>query len=173
MTIETFKHKIKKRSRFADILNYLTCSAFIVIGLYFLYKVLNYDFNPLYGNGQYLVVLVSLIPLVFGFYGFWRIPKDYEVTCIYSTKSIEEKEKIIYEYFSTLKVVSKSLGTSFIECRYRNIFLNKVDLKIFIDEEKILFNAQGVDQSGSKGIFDFGLTNRATKKIKKYINACL
>jgi hypothetical protein len=108
-----------------------------------------------------------------GSYGFWRITIDYKVTSIFSLKKTDEKWKIIDEYLSQLKIESKSLNMGIVECRYKNKFLNKVDLTISVDDEKYLFNAHGVDITEAGGFIDFGLTRRATKKLKKHIQACL
>ena len=174
MTIEQFNQKIKKRDKFDDLLNYLTCIAFIALGLFFLYKIMEDGFNTsMKGVEKYKVLLLPLIFILPGIYGFWRIPKDYEVISIRSKKTKDEKLKIITDYLSDLKIEQKTVDNDFIECRYRNFFFNKVDLRIFIDEQEILFNAQGVDQSGAKGFIDFGLTRRATRRLKRYLHANL
>jgi hypothetical protein len=172
MTIEQFNQKIKKRDKFDNLFNYLICSVFIALGLFLLFKILDDGFNnSISGVERYEMLLLPLICILPGIYGFWRIPKDYKLNSIRSNKTIDEKLKIITEYLSDLKIEQKTVDNNFIECRYENIFLNKVDLRIFIDEQEILFNAQGVDQSGATGIIDFGLTSRATRRLKKYLKA--
>jgi len=174
MTKEQFTQRIKKRDKFDDILNYFVCVAFVLFGLCISYVIIDDDLNT--SNiltGKYKGLLISIYLILLGMYGFWRIPKDYEVMNIRSNKSKDEKSKIINDYLSNLKMEQKTVDNGFIECRYRNMFFNKVDLRIFIDEHGILFNAQGVDQYGGKGFIDFGLTRRATKRLEKYIRANL
>ena len=174
MTIEQFNQKIKKRDKFDDLLNYLTCIAFIALGLFFLFEIIDDGFNTsITGVEKYKGLFLPLIFILLGIYGFWRIPKDYEVINLRSNRSKDEKSKIVNDYLSNLKIEQKTVDNDFIECRYRNLFFNKVDLRIFIDEQGILFNAQGVDQSGAKGFIDFGLTRRATRRLKKHIKANL
>ena len=173
MTYDQFKVTIRKQSKFDDTLNYVTCVAFIAIGLYFAYLIYVEGFDQEQGLEKYKLLFLPLIFILPGLYGFWRIPKDYEVVYIKSDRTKSEKLKIVDQYLSNLKVETQSVTNDLIKCRYRNVFFNKVDLNIFIDEKKVLLNAQGVDQVGSKGFIDLGLTYRASRRLKKYMKASL
>ncbi|WP_207420713.1 hypothetical protein [Desertivirga brevis] len=170
MTESEFKKKIRKGSRWDDGLNYIFCVFIVAFGLVFSYNIYK---NGITAPTGYRVLFIPLMCLVPGLYGFWRIPKDYEVFTIKSEKSIDNKRAIVDSYLSTLKVETITEDQGFITCRYRNAFFNKVDLSILIDEEKVLLSARGVDQYGGKGFIDLGLTYRASKKLRKYMQASL
>lgn len=162
-----FKKAITFSSNSDNKFNYFLCATLIMIGLYFMIKFI-VDYEE-FKNKESLMTII--LPLVFAFYGLWRIPKDYIVSAISSRKPINEKESIINSYFTTskLKVIWSNKNENVIDIRYRNYYFNKVDLKVYIDNEKFLFNAQGTDITGAKGIWDFGLTNRANQKIKNFL----
>jgi hypothetical protein len=142
------------------------------MGIYFLVKIL-YDGLPKEVPERYMIVIVPIIPISFALYALWRIPKDYVVYQVDSNSSIEEKVKIIEDYFSDVQVVWKSEEGNYISYRYKNKFWSKVDLRFFVDHNKVLCNVKGADTSGSKGLFDFGLTRRATNRLTEHLNACL
>jgi len=173
MTDKQFKDTIRKPNKFDDALNYVICTVFIVAGVFFAYRIYGDGFNQEQGLEKYKVLLIPLFCILPGLYGFWRIPKDYEVVCISSDKPKSEKLEIVNRYLLNLKVENQTVTDGLIKCRYRNVFFNKVDLNIYIDEEKVLLNAQGVDQAGAKGFIDFGLTYRATMRLEKYMKASL
>ncbi|WP_423149731.1 hypothetical protein [Rubrolithibacter danxiaensis] len=173
MTYDQFKNTIRRPSKFDDTLNYVTCIAFIAAGLFFAYRIYVDGFSHERGLEKYKILLLPLIFILPGLYGFWRISKDYEVVYISSDKPKSEKLEIINRYLSNLRVENQTITNDLIRCRYRNVFFNKVDLSIYIDEEKVLLNAQGVDQAGAKGFIDFGLTYRAARRLKTYMKASL
>jgi hypothetical protein len=164
-----FKKVITHEHKTDNTANYVLSIAFICMGIYFLYKIYA-DYDSTKGNAVFLILLLPFILFSTGFYGLWRISKDYIVTSISSTKTISEKENLIDKYFSISKhkIVWKEKRDDLIYIRYRNVFWNFVDLKIYIDDNKYIFNAQGADLTRSKGIIDFGLTKRANNKLKKY-----
>lgn len=178
MTIEAFRKYIKKNrlnnliSRLNYLINYLICLVFKLAGIYLLFITLYDGFNTNNLTGIYIPIIGPIFLCFIGSYGFWRIPRDYEVTSIFSVKKTDEKWNIINDYLSQLKIESRSLTIGVVECRYKNKFFNRVDLTIYVDDEKFLFNAHGVD-FGSGGFIDFGLTGRSKRKLKKYIQSCL
>ena len=141
--------------------------------MFFTYRIFADGFPSEQGLEKYKILFLPLICILPGLYGFWRIPKDYEVVYLSSNKPKLEKLEIVNRYLASLRIENQTITNDLIQCRYRTLFLNKVDLNIFIDEEKVLLNAQGVDQAGAKGFIDFGLTYRATRKLKDYMKASL
>jgi hypothetical protein len=71
------------------------------------------------------------------------------------------------------KTTWKQVEGGYRSYRYANNFFSKVDVRFFIDEKKVLFNVQGADTSSIKGVIDFGLTKRATKRLKEYLEVSL
>ena len=117
---------------------------------------------------------VGLIPLSFGLYVLWRIPKYYLTNVIYSTTQTNEKIEIITNYFKEVKVVRQSVINDLIETEYQNKYLTYINVTVFVDDDKYLYYATGADLRGTKGVIDFGLQKRATNRLTKYLNkACL
>ncbi|MBK9378237.1 MAG: hypothetical protein IPM86_08330 [Saprospiraceae bacterium] len=97
MTYEEFTNKFKKTNSFDKYWNYFISIAVIGVGLYFLYqlnftewydlkKVTAGNIMPIWGINVFCGLLILL-----GLYGFWRIPKTYEMTFIKSEFSIDKK----------------------------------------------------------------------------------
>ncbi len=169
MTVDQFKQKLEKSEKFSDVLNYLTCTFFIGFGFWMIGDLAINKFPyPETDYEKYLILLFPLAFLAIGIYGFWRIPKNYQIGCVYSSKTIEEKWTIVHEYLSHLNVKSKTTDDNQIECIYRNKYLNSLVVRIHLDDDKILYNVQSLD-TGDKGIIDLGLSKRATKRLKKFL----
>ncbi|MEK6482554.1 hypothetical protein WJR50_33810 [Catalinimonas sp. 4WD22] len=168
MTVDQFKQELKEPEKTNDILNYLVCVFFIGFGIWMIGDLIINDFYHPRHKGNYLILLAPLLSIIIGIYGFWRIPKDYQIGCINSVKTIDEKWMVINEYLSQLKIRSKKIENNQIECVYRNKFFNSLVISVYLDENKVLFNVQSLD-SVNKGIIDFGLSKRATKRLKKFL----
>ena len=165
-----FRKLILKEHKTDNTVNYILCFALICMGIYFLFKIIT-DYDPAKGNEVLLILVLPLFLFLAGFYGLWRISQDYIITSVLSTKTISEKENFIDNYLaiSRHKIVWRQKKDKINYIRYRNIFWNFVDLKIYIDNDKFMFNAQGADLTSAKGIIDFGLTKRANVRLKNYL----
>jgi hypothetical protein len=172
MTTESFRHKIKRYYRTDDIVNYIMSLMFLGMGIYFLGKLF-YEGLPKKFPEKYLIILAPLIPIASALYAFWRIPKDYIVYRVDSNLSKEEKIKLIEDYLSDVQVIWKSIEGDYRSYRYKNKFWSKVDLRIYVDDTKLLYNVHGADSYGLKGVFDFGLTRRAAKRLMEHLNTFL
>ena len=173
MTAESFRQKIKGNFKTDDVTNYIASILFIGLSCYCFFRIIQDGLPADPTPKRYLIFIVPLVPMSFAFYALWRIPKDYLVYQIDSTKKVEEKITVIENYLTDVKVIWKSIESNYRTYRYKNKFLSKVDLRFYIDETKILYNIQGADTSGLKGVFDFGLTRRATKRLAEHLNASL
>jgi len=143
------------------------------MGLFFLIKFLQGKFQKNGASVNPWSLLALVVPISFGLYGFWRIKQDYVVKEVYNTSSIDYKRKIVEEYLSKAKILFKTNEENFFSYRYRNRYFGLVDLKVYLTNEKILYNIVGADRSGFKGFIDFGLTRRANKKFENHLTACL
>ena len=173
MTAKSFEQKIKSIYRLDNIVNYVTSFILLGIGLYFFFIILTEGFPKKNGTEKYILLVVPFIPIVIGSYAIWRIPQDYTVYQIDSSLSIEEKIKLIEKYFSNVKVIWKSVEDNYRSYRYRNRWWGFVDLRFYVNDTNLLFNAHGADRFGMKGIFDFGLTWRSRQRLKKFLKAKL
>jgi hypothetical protein len=173
MTAESFRNKIKRIYKIDDITNYVISFMFIGIGLYFLSKIVRNNLPTYDTPEKYTILFLPMIPIAVALYALWRIPKDYIVHQINSTKPMEEKVEVVEHYLSEVKVVWKSIEGNYRSYRYRNRLFTKVDVRFYIDENKVFFNVQGADFSALKGIIDFGLTRRATKRLNQYLQTYL
>jgi hypothetical protein len=173
MTAENFEDKIKGTFKNDDTVNYLLCYLVIAIGLFFIYKIWDDGLPPFYGIGRYAVLVLPLIPISFGCYGLWRISKTYRIGQLSSTKSVIEKEKVIDEFLQQLDIIKKNFEDNILNVRYRNKFFTEIDVRFYWDDNKILFNAEGADMSGLKGIIDFGIGKRSMMRIKRHLEDCL
>ena len=113
------------------------------------------------------------MPIALGVYGFWRIRQDYIITSFYSNASLDKKNKVVEEYLSNVKVLFRAKDGNYYSYRYRNKFFMLVDLRVYLDDDKILFNVMGGHSSSLKGIIDLGLTKRAIKRFENYLIDCL
>jgi hypothetical protein len=165
MTIDQFKEQVKRKDPFADISNYLMCIGFIMAGFYFYYQILTMAKSDV----AYVLLIIPTAIVSMGLYGFWRIPRTYDVVIVQSKTDIKVKLKIIHEYLSSRKAETKSRKNNFLDTSYVNEFGNKVDLRLYVDTQKILFNVQKGDQFKANRMFDFGVTRRASEKIESYL----
>ena len=169
MTAYQFEQKLRKPERIEDTLNYLICISFIVFGFWLAYGIATNDFHLMsLDRDKSLTLLLSFFSVVLGVYGFRKISKQYRVGCIHSLKTIDEKRAVVDEYLSHLKLQSRTENDSQIECIYTNKYLNSLVIRIHIDDSKVLYNVQTLD-IGSKGIIDYGLSSRATKRLRKFL----
>jgi hypothetical protein len=170
MSEEEFKEAITYEYKTDNTVNYILCIAIIILGVYFLYQIY-VDFESSQSKYAWLVLLLPLMLFSEGFYLLWRISKDYLISIVPSTKPISEKVTIIDDYLSLSKneIIWNERNYEIIQIRYKNRFYNYVDLNIYIDNEKFMFNAQGVDRRRPKGMIDFGLTKRANIKFKRFL----
>tara|TARA_B110000261_G_C12859393_1_gene267736 strand:- start:44 stop:571 length:528 start_codon:yes stop_codon:yes gene_type:complete len=175
MTEKEFISEIKKPFKLDDIVNYCLGIIFIVIGTFFFWLIISDGFNSELGIVKYSILFLPLFLLISGIYVIWRIPKDYIVNCIYSSKSSTEKLNCLESYFSQYTIESKSNENNLLLYRYyKNWWLFRVTIIAYIDEEKILFNAQGAEWGGGpKGVIDFGFTKNATIQLKNHLKAYL
>ena len=173
MTKQEFRQKIKGYYKTDDVVNYILCIVFILIGLFFFFFFLQ---GQLSQKGTLLnpwSLLVSAIPILFGIYGLWRIRQDYIVNEMYSNASIDTKRVTVEDYLSKVKILYQSKDGNYYSYRYRNKYFMIVDLRVYLAVDKILYNTMGGDRSALKGIIDFGLSYRASKKFQRHLNACL
>ncbi len=166
MTVDDFKKQIKSKFKVDDTSNYVTCYVFIGMGLFFIYQIWT-------DNSPAFILIVALLPMFMGFYGLWRIDKSYVVVQLNSNKTVSEKEQVINNYLQRLNVIRKNLDENILSVRYRNKFFAEIDVRFYWDDKKILFNAEGADSSGLKGIIDFGIGKRSMQRIKRYLEDCL
>ena len=173
MTEQIFRKKIIGFYKTDNVMNYVVCGIIIFGGLFLLYKTLAQKHDHYHNASSLFTVLFSLFPIAFGIYGLWRIRQDYIVKVVYSNANIDIKNKVVEEYLAKVKVLFKARDGNYYSYRYRNRFFLVVDLRVYLDEDKILFNAMAGDSSAGRGFIDFGLTNRATKKFENHLKACL
>ncbi len=173
MTTQEFRSNITKHYKTDNVVNYILCTVFILIGFYFLINFFQIKYSEPESSLNPWSLFAAAIPISFGLYGFWRIKQDYVVNEVFNNSSIDRKRLIVEEYLSKVKVVFRTNEGNFFSYRYRNMYFGLVDLKVYLDEDKILYNIGGADRSGFKGFIDFGLTRRAGKMFKNHLTACL
>jgi hypothetical protein len=167
MTEQQFKNFIRQPDKIQDAINYIVCILAILAGLFFLSLALQISTNR---PKHALDIYAAIFLLSMGVYGLWRIPKDYEIVSINSDKTLEQKRQITENYLLTLNVRNRFVSGVLYRIRYRNKFLNSVDLCVAFDEKRFFISAKGADNYGGKGMIDFGLTRRATKRAKQHFN---
>jgi len=172
MTANDFKEKIKKPHKADDTINYIVCFFFVVVGLYFLVKIIS-ELDSFPYLAKFLVFALPLIFITAGIYGIWRLKNTYLIQQIDSAQAIDKKAQAVDEYLNQLNVQFKRQDDNFISLRYRNKYLTSIDAQIYYDSDKILYYAEGADLSGIRGIIDFGLSRRAMKRIERHFKACL
>jgi hypothetical protein len=177
MTYEDFSNRFKKTNSHDKIWNYFISLTVICLGLFFLYllhftqwydpqKVTTKNATPIWGINVFCGLLILL-----GLYGFWRIPKSYEMTAIQSALSIDKKHQIINQIISDFKLNELERGEQYRHFRYEGRFWNTFDIYIFYDTENFYLNAQQRDFGNDGGFIDFGTSKRVTTKIKNKIMA--
>jgi hypothetical protein len=175
MTYEEFTNKFKKTNSFDKYWNYFISIAVIGVGLYFLYllnftewydlkKVTTGNIMPIWGIYVFCGFLILL-----GLYGFWRIPKTYEITFIKSDFSIDKKNQIINQIINDFKLNELEKDEQYRHFRYVGRFWNTFDIYIFYDTDSFYLNAQQIDFGNDGGFIDFGTSKRVTNKIKNKI----
>jgi len=172
MTCEDFKNKLKKRNSFNKYRNYFISIGAVGIGLFFLYqlsftdwyeikKVTTKNIMPIWG-----IYGMSGLFILIGFYGFWRIPKTYELTCIRSVLPVDQKAQIISQILNDFKLKELERQGQYGHFEYVGRFRNKFDIYIFYDQCNFYFNAQQRDAGNDGGFIDFGTSKRVTHKIE-------
>lgn len=177
MTYEDFIKKFNKINLIDKYWNYIISIAVIGVGLYFLY-LLNftdwYEVKELTTKNiapTWLIYGMSGFFISLGLYGFWRIPKRYEITKIESRHSKIDKEHIINQLISEFKLNRLEKEDQYHHFTYRGRFLSPFDIYIFYDDNNIYLNAQQYDYNG--GYMDFGTSKRVTNKIKNKIHSLI
>lgn len=165
MTVDQFKEQIKKKDPFANLSNYLMCVGFIMTGFYFYDLILTTAKSDL----AYVLLIIPTVILAMGLYGFWRIPKTYDVVIVQAKLDTKIKLKIVQAYLSGRKSEAKPSKHKFLEASCINEFGNKVELLFYVDSQKVLFNVQKGNRFRFGRMFDFGVTRRSSEKIKSYL----
>ena len=171
MTAESLRKKLKKDNAFDIAFNYCAITAFGGFGVYLFFDIL--FTHHIIRQPSNLIYLVPAFFILFAIYGFWQIPRDFIVVQIDSTKSMEEKRTIIDSYF-TNKTGNVRVNKDSARFLYPgNIFLD-LRVNIYFDEKKVIFNVHAVNMKGqSSGFIDFGMTRRAMKKLRWYLEGYL
>lgn len=150
----------------------------IGIGLFFIYLLLFTDWYtikmattknimPIWG----IYILCGLLILL-GLYGFWRIPKTYEITFIKSAYSIDKKREVVNQIIGDFKLNELEAIEQYRHFRYTGRFWNSFDIYIFYDSNNFYLNAQQIDFGNDGGFIDFGTSKRITNRFKnKILNA--
>jgi hypothetical protein len=131
------------------------------------------DERSLKGSQRLLLWLLPAWIIGLSCYVLWRIPQGYKVYQVDSVIQVVAKIDIIEHYLSDVKITWQLVDGNYRSYTYRNKFFRKVDLRLYIDSSKVLFNAQGTDTTATKGCIDFGLGARAAKRFRKYLKANL
>jgi hypothetical protein len=168
-----FRAKIKKPYRVDDVVNIVICCASALAGLYFAIKIWIDGVPTTPDSRRFLIFIVPALLLFAGVYGFWRIPKSYQVKQIISAKPIVEKHQAIYSFLEQYKITWKREEKNYLSIRYRNRLFTHVDVRFYFDESQVLFNAEGADLGGLKGIIDFGAGKRTMRKLEDHFHVCL
>jgi len=168
VTKEQFHLYIRKKNKFDNVFNYFLCSCVLAIGIYFLIKIVS-DFKPHQPIDKYLIWSLPLILISMGLYVMWRIPKNYIVHELHSSISLERKLKILDEYFSSFKFSKREINGNIISYWYTNKYLSTVHVFFYIDEDRLLFNIQTGEMLSPKGVLDYGISRRASKRLLNYL----
>lgn len=159
MTKVEFKAILKKGHGFADTLNYISCCAIFLFGIYIVSFV-----------DIWIFIVLGILVIVMSIYFFHRISVDYQVNEFISEEPANDKWNLIESYLKKNNIISQSREGNLLTCIYKNKFFAKVKLTFYVDEKRVLFNATAVDMnSQAKGIIDFGISRRASKKIRNLL----
>ncbi|MBL0013021.1 MAG: hypothetical protein IPP30_04465 [Flavobacterium sp.] len=174
MTYEDFLNKFEKRNIFDKYWNYFICISIIAIGIFFISKFLFADWNQIktttkdyFPKWSFIIFMSLLISL--GLYGFWRIPKSYQITSIRSDFSILKKNEILNQIIKDFKLNELERNKQYTHFKYVGRFWNSFDIYIFLDAENFYLNAQQIDFGNDGGFIDFGTSKKVTHKIKSKI----
>lgn len=170
MTKHEFKKILVNKDRYNYIGNYILCSVLFLCGLFFIYLIFDYKLLPSNKGIDYLTLILPSFLCSLSIYGFWRIRKDYDIIELYQKDDVASKYELFQSYLSLKEVVSNDKMDSLLIARYKNKYLNKVDLYFYADNDKLLTNIRGVSQYGGLGFVDFGLTKRAKNNFIKFLN---
>jgi hypothetical protein len=176
MTSIEFKLEIKKLYLESNRYNRFWAWILIMVGFGFLFYILfqgikiNSSDQITRFAGTIGIILLPFIPILGGILVMFKIPRQFIPNEILSSASNEQKLKSIESSLSRYKIISKDKYNEiyFYDCR--NKYFSYFRIYFFFDDSKILFNIQTHDlRHYYKGVFDFGLSKRITRKIK----ACL
>lgn len=165
MTTDQFKEQIKKKDPFANLSNYLMCIGFIMAGFYFYNLILTMAKS----DAAYGLLIIPTLILAMGLYGFWRIPRTHDIVMIQSKLDAKDKLQIVQTYLSKRNSQAKLNKYKFLEASYINEFGNGIQILLYIDSQKVLFNVQKGNQFRAGRMFDFGVTRRAAEKMEVYL----
>ena len=177
MTYEKFTVKFKRINAFDKYLNYLISIAVIGTGLFFLYQLHFTDWYSIKKETTkniapvWFINCFSAFFIILGSYGFWRIPKTYEITTIESTHSLSEKNQIIEQLISDFKLNQLEKVEEYLHFKYSGHFWNYFDIYIFYSRSHFYFNVQKRSYRG--GFIDNGASKKFTRTIKKKLLAYL
>lgn len=167
MTAKELQNNLRSKNKFNNILNYCFAGVIIIVGICFLILML-FEWGRTSSFNKYGSLFIPGLFLAIGAYIIWRIPQKYHVYEVISSASIEDKIAVIENYLKTKWGYRGSIKEGEGSYGYTGSFLADIRLVLHIDNEKILFNAQGND-SNTMGVVDFGMGYRAAKKLKKYL----
>ena len=177
MNYEEFKNMLLKNGSITKYWNYFISIGAILLGLYCLYETNNTEFLNAYKakhNKEYPTLVASAITtvLVFvGLYGFWRIPKTYEVKTIEAKTTVEQKVQIINRLVSDFKLKEIKSNEKYKHFRYVGRFWNRLDLFICFDTKNFYINAQQRELGAQSGFIDLGTSKKVANKISRAIRS--
>jgi hypothetical protein len=173
MTYQDFLKKFRKINSFDKYWNYFLSFFIIGIGLFFIYDLLFTDNHETQTTENKVpkeyVYLLSCSFIVLGLYGFWRIPKTYQVNRIGSQLGINEKADILALLVTDFQLIELEREEQYRHFMYNGWLGNTFDIYTFFDTENFFFNVQQVDFGGVGGFIDFGTSKRVTRKIRNKI----
>lgn len=175
MTFEEFSKIFQKKNSFEKYWNYFLSVAVIAVGLFVFYLLLFTDWYAIKTITTkniaplWLIYCLGIMFVSLGLYGFWRIPKSYEITIIKSSIPIDKKDQIVNQILTDFKLIELENDEQYRQFRYVGRFWNSFDIFIFYDTKNIYLNAQQIDFGNDGGFIDFGTSKRVTIKIKNKI----
>jgi hypothetical protein len=179
MTYQEFLKKFKKTNSFDNKRNYFISITMICIGLFFTYLFVFTDWyeskdatmdNIIPRSGMYAF---NLFFILFGLYGFWRIPATYKFTLIESKHSIEQKSDMLNLLIADFKLKELEYDEQYRHYYYEGRFWNSFNVHVFFDSNNFYLNSHQLDVQDNGGFIDFGTSKRVTNKIKRKIIAQL
>ena len=174
MTAATFQQKIK--DIYKPDYRYSKWSAWLLLGVNVcFYLWLLWHIWRSQGHRPWELLIIPAVFSLFVGYATWCWKQAYRIHQFDSSKTILEKTAIIGRYIADLKVVWHYTEGNYHSITYRNRLFMRVDLRLYIDQHKILANLQRTSRYiiHRKNHLDLGLAQAATKKLKKYLEAHL
>ncbi|MDO5617084.1 MAG: hypothetical protein Q4G16_12880 [Cruoricaptor ignavus] len=167
MTFQEFDLKIKRENRQDKIWNYMIATLAIIGSTFFLYQLTFsewYEIKKLNGKSisKSILYLISLIFLLIGIYGFWKIPNLYKFTKIECTNNEIENQKFIKKTAKDLNMTLIEARDNFYHYHYFGKLRNPFNVYFFTDKN-IFINVKQIDLNG--GYFDFGISKKVRNKI--------